>query len=214
MPFDVSAAKQAGYSDKELVDFIGGSTKFDHEAARAAGYSDAEILNHFQTSPEPPGTIAKVWDYVSAPMRGIARLGGKLDVAAGIKTPEQAEANVKPYGELGTKAVLTGLAPFGALGRMLTSGGLEATTAPEGERGKAFLRGAVTAGVGEGALKAAPALTSLLPGAAARATKALTKQLAADPAAGPRAGEDWSKYVPRAGTEITHPTDPRLVLQD
>ncbi|SRR5712691_243975 len=208
MPFDVSAAKQAGYSDKEIVDFIGGSTKFDHEAARSAGYSDAEILNHFQTSPEPPGAIAKVWDYVSAPMRGVARLGGKLDVAAGIKRPEQAEANVKPYGELGTKAALTGLAPFGALGRILTSGGLEAATAPTGEGGKEALRGMATAATAEGALKATPALTSLLPGAAARAIKAQTKAM---PKMFPREGEQWiKKYTYGA---VPGSTEPKL-LQD
>ncbi len=223
MPLDVSAAKAAGYSDKELVDFLGQSSSFDHESARKAGYSDAEILHHFQNAPETPGTLAKAWNYISAPMRGVSRIGEKLDVAAKgtpfelwpntPTTPEASEAKHKALGSMGTEIAAGGLGKT-LLQRALAFGVTSAMQAPEGQQAKEFVKGAATAGVGEGVLKAAPALTSLLPGSSARATKALMKQLAAEPKAGPRAGEDWSKYIPRAGTEIPHPTDPRLVLQD
>src|SRR6266571_507197 len=108
MPFDFSQAKADGWRDDQIVDFLGQSSNFDHESARKAGWTDAEILHHFQNAPETPGTLAKAWNYISAPMRGVSRLGEKLDVAAKgtpfelwpntPTTPEASEAKHKALG--------------------------------------------------------------------------------------------------------------------
>src|SRR5207245_6766863 len=155
MKFDISAAKAAGWKDNELVDFIGKNTGFDHEYARKAGWTDKEILGHLTSPGESMAN--KAWQMISAPMRGVSRVGEKLDVAAKgtpfelwpntPTTPEASEAKHKALGSMGTEAALIGMAPGGAIGRMLTSGGTSAMQAPEGQQAKEFAKGAATAGV-------------------------------------------------------------------
>lgn len=50
MPFDISAAKKAGYSSAEIADYLGPQQKFDVDSARQSGYSDDEIVKHLSTS--------------------------------------------------------------------------------------------------------------------------------------------------------------------
>lgn len=57
MSFDVEGAKQSGYSDAEIADYLAQQRQFDAAGARKAGYSDAEIVGHLagaQTSQEKP----------------------------------------------------------------------------------------------------------------------------------------------------------------
>lgn len=51
MPFDVQAARSAGYSDAEIADEMAKDSAFDTAGARSAGYSDAEIIDELQGSP-------------------------------------------------------------------------------------------------------------------------------------------------------------------
>lgn len=51
MGFDIASARQAGYSDAEIADYLGGESRFDTAAARSAGYSDAEILEELTRAP-------------------------------------------------------------------------------------------------------------------------------------------------------------------
>jgi len=44
MAFDVQAARKAGYTDDEIVDFLGNQSKFDVAGARKAGYTAPEIV--------------------------------------------------------------------------------------------------------------------------------------------------------------------------
>lgn len=53
MSFDVAAARQAGYSDLEIADFLGQQRGFDTAAARRAGYSNADILSYLNTRLAP-----------------------------------------------------------------------------------------------------------------------------------------------------------------
>ncbi len=46
MNFDIEAAKEAGYSDAEITDYLAKEQNFDAEGARAQGYSDAELVTH------------------------------------------------------------------------------------------------------------------------------------------------------------------------
>lgn len=55
--FDAAGARRAGYSDREIADYLAGKGNFDAEGARKAGYSDAEIVAHLsapQAGPKPP----------------------------------------------------------------------------------------------------------------------------------------------------------------
>ncbi|API60527.1 hypothetical protein BSL82_15590 [Tardibacter chloracetimidivorans] len=65
MGFDVAAAKQAGYSDAEIADFLAKDQKFDTSGARKAGYSDGEIISHLSSvpSPKPAGKPAAPSSY-------------------------------------------------------------------------------------------------------------------------------------------------------
>lgn len=99
-------------------------------------------------------------------------LAGKLDVASGIKTPEQAASRAKMYGGLTTDLALT--APFtglgGLAGEALSAGGrlLPAVgriagsaaggAATEGLGGGSPTTGAITGGLAAGALEGAGAL--------------------------------------------------------
>ena len=46
MAFDLSSAREAGYSNDELVEFLSAGTGFDVDAAKKSGYSKKEILDH------------------------------------------------------------------------------------------------------------------------------------------------------------------------
>lgn len=55
--FDVQAARQAGYSDDEILQHLTQSRSFDIDGARRAGYSNQEIIDHLaQTSAPPPAS--------------------------------------------------------------------------------------------------------------------------------------------------------------
>jgi hypothetical protein len=225
---DISEAKKAGWKDEEIVDFLGQSANFDHEAARKAGWTDKEILAHLTKTPGHRMQGA-AWQAISAPMRGVAKLGGKLDVASQgtpfelrKTTPEQAEARSGPYGNIATKVLGTGLGGAVSkqlgmgpgIGRIVSGGGLEAATAPPGTTpASAFMQGAATNLIGEGVGKVAPAAATILPGAKARAIIKAAKM--AGPQAGPRAGEEWEKlYTYGAVPGATQPMLIRDVLKN
>jgi hypothetical protein len=91
MPFDVNAAKAAGYSDAEIQQYIGQPAQpqnFDVAGARAAGYSDAEIQQHLGrqgTSPQAEPTYDPT-EGMSTTERVLAGVGGGMvDVALGAK---------------------------------------------------------------------------------------------------------------------------------
>jgi hypothetical protein len=50
MAFDINGAKEAGYSDAEIVGFLAPEKKFDVNAARKSGYNDSEILSFLSES--------------------------------------------------------------------------------------------------------------------------------------------------------------------
>ena len=51
MALDIEKARQAGYSDAEIVDFLGKDSTLDINKARQAGYKDSELLQHFSGLP-------------------------------------------------------------------------------------------------------------------------------------------------------------------
>jgi hypothetical protein len=56
MAFDTAAAKQAGYSDTEIAEFLGKQKNFDTAAAISAGYSPAELITHLGGAPSKERT--------------------------------------------------------------------------------------------------------------------------------------------------------------
>ena len=53
MALDIEKARQAGYSDAEIVDFLGKDSTLDINKARQAGYKDSELLQHLSSPPAP-----------------------------------------------------------------------------------------------------------------------------------------------------------------
>jgi hypothetical protein len=49
--FDIKGARMEGYSDAEIVNYLGLQRQFDVNGARQAGYSDKEILDHLAPGP-------------------------------------------------------------------------------------------------------------------------------------------------------------------
>lgn len=78
MAFDVVAARNEGYSDAEIADYLAGQKKFDANGARKEGYSDTEIISHLSIEPE------KGYDVVG----GLKTLGGSL-----LRVPENVVAS-------------------------------------------------------------------------------------------------------------------------
>lgn len=77
MPMDVAKAREAGYSDAEIADFLAGTSKFDAASARQSGYTDSEIIQHLVDPPKPPVTaMDRVMAPVSGAYSGIAEAAG------------------------------------------------------------------------------------------------------------------------------------------
>ena len=84
MAFNVTEAKQAGYSDKEIADYLAKENNFDAEKARKSGYSDSEIIKHLspeavtpkieETQPqEKEWSVGQVTKEMFAPWLGLAK---------------------------------------------------------------------------------------------------------------------------------------------
>lgn len=54
--FDVNAARQAGYSDDEILTHLTQSRNFDVPGALKSGYSKTDIINHLSSTPAPTAT--------------------------------------------------------------------------------------------------------------------------------------------------------------
>lgn len=54
MAFDLKAARDAGYSDAEIADFLASEKNFDAKGAREAGYTDEQIIGQLSMSQQMP----------------------------------------------------------------------------------------------------------------------------------------------------------------
>lgn len=109
MPFDIDGARQAGYSDAEIADYLSSQSKFDATGARTAGYSDTDIIQHLSSfdAPKPATGWQRAQAGVSGGWAGVAgTLGLPVDTAlnvtdlvkAGLGTAQQAITG-KPHSE-------------------------------------------------------------------------------------------------------------------
>jgi Large polyvalent protein associated domain 38/Large polyvalent protein-associated domain 5/ADP-Ribosyltransferase in polyvalent proteins/Large polyvalent protein-associated domain 1 len=57
MAFNINQAKQAGYSDAEIADYLGKENNFKVDEARKSGYSDNEIVSHLANNPVQKNSI-------------------------------------------------------------------------------------------------------------------------------------------------------------
>jgi hypothetical protein len=111
--FDVNAAKQAGYSDSEIVEHLGKQSSFDVAGARASGYDDAALLQHLTAAPkvapveaEKPGVgetlligAGRTFDRIGKGMSQIKNsITGDTKAAAALK--EQAAEEDRIYAGL------------------------------------------------------------------------------------------------------------------
>lgn len=57
MAFDVNAARKAGYSDREIAEYLGQQNKFDAAGALNAGYNPAELIDYLSSQAPKQSTI-------------------------------------------------------------------------------------------------------------------------------------------------------------
>lgn len=104
--FDVSAARQAGYSDDEILQHLTATRPFDVAGAIKSGYSKPEIIDHLSSAPaqpriqppalrgtEGPGSstmqeslVPKVARAATAALPAIGGMGGAAATAPGVLT--------------------------------------------------------------------------------------------------------------------------------
>lgn len=74
MPFDIQGAKQAGYSDAEILPYLAKDhPQFDLAGAKKAGYSDTDVIS-FLTTYKPPPTSNAGMDMVGRLARGVGEI--------------------------------------------------------------------------------------------------------------------------------------------
>lgn len=94
MNFDIEGARQAGYSDAEIVAHLAGEQDFDLEGARQAGYSDSQILEELNGL----STAEEILDPVAATLGGVNRgivrtvTRAPMNVADAVLSPFKAAA--------------------------------------------------------------------------------------------------------------------------
>ena len=130
----ISRAKESGYSDAEIADFL---SKKDpdfaskYEKARSTGYSDEQIFNFISKEKEPQtkkegllkrigkgsqsltGSEAKegIGNFVQIPLGLLSKLTAPLDLAAGANQQELGELYSEMIGEPGYEEYLQGKTP-------------------------------------------------------------------------------------------------------
>jgi len=85
MAFDVAAAKQAGYTNAEIADFLGKQKGFDAAAAMKAGYTPEELIDHL-------GADVKKSTVGSELKRGAQQVASSMQTAYGALTGSPEEA--------------------------------------------------------------------------------------------------------------------------
>jgi hypothetical protein len=79
MAFDVVGAKQAGYSDIEIAEFLGQQKNFDTSAAIKAGYSPSELIGYLGGSAKPAPSKERTFGEAAADVgAGLVGGAGKL----------------------------------------------------------------------------------------------------------------------------------------
>lgn len=129
MAYNVEGARQSGYSDDEIADFLSRQMGFDAEGARKSGYSSAEIIRHL--SPANATIRAKQQAKDAAAGGGVVERFG-LGVAGGVQSLGQglqrlgnmatlgAIPDVDPVRMAETEGMLEGAGTAGTVGRTAT----------------------------------------------------------------------------------------------
>lgn len=92
MAFDINGAKEAGYSDAEIVGFLAPEKKFDVKAARESGYNDSEILSFLsegekQKPKEKEGALRQAADVPVGVAKGAVQGVRMIADAFGAENP-------------------------------------------------------------------------------------------------------------------------------
>jgi hypothetical protein len=91
--FDVNGARQAGYSDDEILDHLTQTRKFDVSGAASAGYSKPEIIDHLSSTSPPTAPTAPTATQSSPFTRFTKSLVNQLNPIEGIKGLAQLTAH-------------------------------------------------------------------------------------------------------------------------
>jgi len=101
MPYDISAARQAGISDEEIADVLAPKMNYDLDGARKAGISNAEIADALSSKFNKFPTLSE---------RANAGVGGiNRGIASIVGMPVDTAENVFNLGKAGVGSILTAL---------------------------------------------------------------------------------------------------------
>lgn len=93
--FKIDAAKEAGYTDQEIADYLAQRNNFDVKAAREAGYEDGEIADFLSLGREI--TAGEAYGRATERLAtGVVRGGGELLKEVGIDTSQAGPAVETP----------------------------------------------------------------------------------------------------------------------
>src|SRR5262245_36535071 len=115
MGFDVEGARQAGYSDQEIADYLATQSRFDTAGARSAGYSDPEIISHLTSIAQPVSAAST--PRVSAPRPDFGNIGPAPPTAAevsGLQFDSGASPLSSAFDKLATAPEAHQVVPLGA----------------------------------------------------------------------------------------------------
>jgi hypothetical protein len=135
--FDVNAARQAGYSDDEILSHLTATRNFDVSGAVASGYSKADVIDYLSGSPAQAADTGQqtndVGNTVIVPKQGESFLDTMKRAATQGKQTTQGQMNAElqtaPKKLLET---LTAAPAIGALGAAGIAGAGEAGAATPG----------------------------------------------------------------------------------
>ena len=157
MAFDVAAAREAGYSDQEIAEYLGAQNKFDTGAALKAGYTPEEIIGHLGGGkpPKESGILSElrrgIEQPISSAITGVKSVFGTPEEEAikGVQRGREISerAGEGPSLEAVKKAYERGLLP--AAGEVISQ-------IPKALAGQAGTIGSAMAGARLGAMAGAP----------------------------------------------------------
>lgn len=91
--FNIEAAKEAGYTQKEIAQYLAQSSGFDYEGAFSAGYTDEEIIQGIQQrQPEQPTTVPEKQQqpaFDTGELPSDVSMAGISDIQTGFTPAEQ-----------------------------------------------------------------------------------------------------------------------------
>jgi hypothetical protein len=95
MAFDVNAARNAGYSEREIAEYLGQQNKFDAAGAIKAGYNPAELIDYLSKKPPETTMLGGAKELFKGLVPGAVGLVESAATGASALLPEDMEKSAR-----------------------------------------------------------------------------------------------------------------------